>query len=1417
MSNQTLYELTSPQKNIYMREQFYKGTSINNLAFTMYYKKGINEKICVKALNKIVERNEGLRLRFKTVENEVKQYVEEFEYENFQIKQYGSKTFEDIQNEIDEDSVIPFLFENSKLYKFVIYKLKNGETVIYVKFHHIISDAWTGTTFCNRFNEYYRAFLGKKILNEKTKKYEKPEKVIEKEYPSYIKFLDNEKKYFQSSKFEKDRTYWEQNVENLPEAITFKEICSKKTSVAKRYKKVISISDEINEYCKNNNITQFTFFVAVYAIYLYKAQSKTEFTIGTPLLNRKNHIEKSMLGAFISTVPLIIRIDENKKIGKLIKSISTQLMGVLRHGSYPYSEIQKAVHNKNEASSNLFDTIISFQNAMISSDNVDGKYKVIWNPPGNQQSSFEFHITDHNDTGKYTFCLDYNENYCDEEEIKFVYDRLINISKQIINSNSTENITPKEINFLDKKETQLVVEKFNSLNNYEPSKPLINMFNEQVKRYPNNVAIKYKDKQLTYSELNDRVNIIANKLIENGLKGNVPVCILLDRSLEMIIAMLGALKAGAYYVTIDPFWPKDRVSYIMDDIRTDFVITQKKYENEHPNLKNIVVDEIDFDEQVDEVKADNKMTDYVYVIYTSGSTGKPKGTMMTNININNLLNSTDKLYNQNEKDIWTLFHTYTFDFSAFEIYGCLTKGGKLIIVPKDTTLNPKAMIDLLIKEKVTVLNQTTACFYKLLDAEKIQNRRLTKLRLVNVGGETVAAGPLKYWKEKYPNIVLNNVYGPTETTIFATCGEITNQDIENDSLPIGYPLENYKITMVNKWGEPLGIGLEGEMCITSKSVCSGYFNNKEMTKEKFIKTDEGMLYKTGDVAYWQLDGRIKYIGRNDNQVKIRGFRIELGEIEKELLACEGVSKAIVFPIENSNFTKTLIGFIETKKKNYTKDVIEQISKNLTSYMIPKLYQVETMPLNDNGKIDRKKLLASVADDNKNRKVVKPKNKLEEEIYDIISKDKKMTAISTTDDFFQDIGLDSLDVMKLATALSKYNVEIQKINNNPTIEKLASSISNNKKDVEYIDELYDIDIVDKKFKYNMSNVFITGATGFLGIHILKDLIFNNNVKQIYCLVRSKGNSKPENRIKKSLHSYFKEFDESWLNKITVLEGNFEEEFLGLDKNKYFEVKNNITTIIHCGANVKHYGKFESFYQTNVVGTENIIKLAYDSGAKLAHISTLSVGGFSKIGTDNLLTERNISVNQEFKNHVYMITKYEAECKVLDAIGKGWITAKIFRLGNIMPRLSDGVFQSNKYNNGFLARVQTIIDTKAIPKEYADLKFDLSPVDLCSKAIIKLMMASSSRTVLHIYNKNVIRIRRIFKKMNIEEVSIEDEIKRIKENDNPYDGHLLNDLVNWGYIETPVNCKLTTQELLKAGFLWNHITSRYIDKVLKNIEK
>ena len=1125
---------------------------------------------------------------------------------------------------------------------------------------------------------------------------------------------------------------------------------------------------------------------------------------------------------FVNTLPMKVSIDSTLNFVELAKQVSKLQFSLFRHHKYPYTDILKFVRAKYDFSNNLYDTIISYQNARDNLQSSDLKYSTHWNFCGSISHSLDIHIYDMDDSGILNFYYDYQVEKFSEKEIKNINYRIIYMIKQIL---SNDAILISDIELLDDYEKNRLADFNGSKVDDTIDDTLITLFEKQVNKTPRNIALKFKDEELTYQQLYNKVCKLANLLRKKGVSKGKPVVLLINRSMEMVIAMLATLKAGGYYIAIDPFWPNDRIQFIIQNSDSNFLITSERYvANYEDKLTCILVETIPNLKDASVLPNSTTPDDLAYILYTSGSTGEPKGTLITNRNVVGLLHATNNIFNQNEQDVWTLFHTYTFDFSTWEIFGSLLYGGKLVVIPKEVTTNPKEFFNLVIHEKVTILNQTPTFFYKVLEQEKLFDLSSSDLsiRYIILGGEAVQAKPLKYFKNKYPNIKIYNGYGPTETTVFAVMGEITEDDIFGDDIYIGKPIMNYQIYILNNELKPLPIGVDGEICIGGAGVCNGYFKKPDLTKEKFIHTKNyGLLYKSGDVGHFCQDGRIHYVGRNDNQVKIRGFRIELDEIQKQILNCDDVKKAIVVPVENSNFTKSLVAFFEAStSEDISSRVLEQIRKKLTSYMIPKIYQVDEFPVTNNGKVDVKYLINNVYQSTYNKQIVEPQNDLEKELLAILTSLINVPNISTTDDFFEDLGLDSLNVMDFTTKLCKYHVEIQDINNYSNIQKLAKKIDVNTNENFFEDKIQkDISICDANFNYDLTNVLLTGVTGFLGSHILYELLINPSVSTIYCLIRKKYNVTIQERFDKIIQNYFSDYDLKSLieQKVVLIDGNFEKNNLGLEIAEYTDLKNSVTTVIHCGANVRHYGKYDVFYQANVQGTKNIIHFCLDSSAALAHISTVSVGGYCKLDEDKLLTEQNINIDQNFRNHVYCFTKYEAECEVLREISQSQLKAKIFRLGNIMPRYRDGKFQINMHQNGFLSRLKTLLDISATTKLINDYTIDISPVDICAYCIIKLMGTSSTQTIYHISNPYVLNVKDIMNSfcVSLNEVDIDTCIDIIKSLNKPLNAHLVNDLLACEYKEVPFSSTITENALKDLGIFWPKIDNIYLSNLYQLI--
>ena len=967
--------------------------------------------------------------------------------------------------------------------------------------------------------------------------------------------------------------------------------------------------------------------------------------------------------------------------------------------------------------------------------------------------------------------------------------------------------------------------------NYPDKKTIHELFEEQVKLTPKNIAIKFKDSSMTYKELNKKANQVANFLRGLGIKPNDVVAIRLNKSLEMVVGILGILKAGGCYLPIDLSYPQTRVSYMLKDSNSKLFLTNKLHKDDLEIPIDIYLLDIDNDNEIynndtENLKNVNNPDDLIYIIYTSGSTGTPKGVMLKHRNVVRLIKNDKFQFDFNDKDVWTMFHSVAFDFSVWELYGSLLYGSKLILVPETTAKDPNKFLQLLRDEKVTVLNQTPTYFYNLLDRELLNKDSSLVVRYIIYGGEALKPNLVKPWKEKYPFTKIINMYGITETTVHVTFKELVGPDLDSANSNIGKPIPTLKVYIMDKNLNILPFGVEGEMCVSGLGVCKGYLNRPELNETRFVKNpynENEIIYHSADDAYLTKDGDLHYLGRIDNQVKIRGFRVEIGEIETKLLRHPNINKCVVLPKKNGDLDSYLVAYDIMDKKLPVSDLKDYISKLVPAYMVPNYFVfLDEFPLTSNGKVDRKKLLKMEVKVEKKKKYAAPRNNFEKAFQEAVQKVLGMDNIGI-DDNILDLGADSLTLMQITIELleKNYVVNIQDIYEHKTIREIAENFSSDKpkKEEKMASNVYykfNEDFSEQKI--SEKNVLLTGSTGYLGIHILYELLKKTDAN-VYCIIRKKNGEPVTERLKEKLSFYFGDELLKYLgNRIQVVEGDIALPKFGLEDSEYENLGKTVNVVIHSAAIVDHYGNKDLFESINVTGTNNVLEFCKEFNVYLNHISTTSVSA-SKPNADKptLFNEHALYVGQNYSDNIYIKTKFEAEYNVMQALSNSEVKASIYRLGNISARYSDGKFQENDNKNAFLNRVVTLAKLDKIPKSFSKFKVDLSPVDYCAQTIVSLSMLESSYSkVFHIYNNNEVNFIDLVNQLKpqdkkIEEVSDDEFYSYVKNKSDIYG--IINDITSNGAqynSNIEMNNNFTIDYMKKDGLAWPEINENYIHK-------
>jgi iturin family lipopeptide synthetase B len=629
---------------------------------------------------------------------------------------------------------------------------------------------------------------------------------------------------------------------------------------------------------------------------------------------------------------------------------------------------------------------------------------------------------------------------------------------------------------------------------YPENKTVHGLFREQARKTPEKPALVFENRTMTYRQLDEQSDRLAAYLkTECSITQNQPVAVIMDRSEKIVITMLGILKAGAGYVPVDPDYPSDRIDFTLRDLAANIALVDSKEKVEHihfPNTYRVISLEDQWEEIQSHPPYDHPKTqkegigrDLAYIIYTSGSTGKPKGVMVDHYNLVRLMTNDAFQFDFNETDVWTMFHSPSFDFSVWEMYGALLYGGKLVIIPKMIARDTEAYREQLNQHGVTVLNQTPTAFYNLSNREMAEQDAKLKVRYVIFGGEALHPLKLKSWKERYPETKLINMYGITETTVHVTYKEIGHREIEQNESNIGKPIPTNNVYILGKDQQLLPVETAGEICVGGAGAARGYLNRVELTSEKFIvnpfkpnaDTRTGRLYRSGDSGKLSAEGELRYQGRIDRQVQLRGFRVELGEIENHLLKIDGIKEAVVIDRQAQEEIKNqyelgdiyLCAYVVADEMPEISEIRKQLAKGLTDYMIPSYYvQLKEIPLTVHGKVNRKKLPAPQASVKKET-LTAPRNETEKEIARIWADALGMEVqqLDIDADFFE-VGGHSLSATVTVSNIHKeMNVKIPlaQFFENPSIRELAEYVQKETKE-----KFMSIQPAEEKEHYELSS-------------------------------------------------------------------------------------------------------------------------------------------------------------------------------------------------------------------------------------------------------------------------------------------------------------------------------------------------------------
>lgn len=1012
-------KLSHPQKRIAQLEELYSDSAINIVCGITFFDIEKDPKILKQAIINTFIENESLWMKIVKKEDDYHQYVDQIE-EQLYVKSSQFETEEEFEHWKETLVKTPIKMLENILFETGIVVRPGNKIGFYLKFHHIISDAWSIVSATNQVVDHYIALVEGEA-NELSEKM------------SYLKFIDSEQAYFESPRFIRDEEYWLEKFSEIPELPLIYGKSQNEFSINSSRDLFIfskEFSNEILAYTKEKQVSIFNLVLGALVILIGKLSNSEDIPIGTTILNRSNRQEKEMLGMFISTLPERFTLEKELPASAFIDTIRKQCMGDIKHQKYPFDILLKKLRDKNVGVDRLFNIIFSYQNAKFDLSNEEYNHNPKWLFNGYSQVPLAVHINDRTEQGALIVEFDYSNTLYSKEQISDLFHSLENIIRQLI---QIPDRLIKDIQLIEASEQNRIIESLDfSQVEYDQTMLIHEELKKTAEKYPTKVSIKAGDEEVTYQELDDCSTKLAMYLQEQGLQKQEFVCICLPSSIESIIAMFAVLKAGAIYVPIDVDFPQQRKEYILKNTKTRFVITKEK--DIVANLSGIQVlsaqaySSIEKDSQEFQ-PVSLTPNDSSYVIYTSGSTGEPKGVVIPHKNVIRLMKNEESLFDFNEQDNWLLGHSIAFDFSVWEIYGALLFGGTLIIVPKEQLVDPEKVKQVILEEEITILNQTPQAFYSLAETFTKEEAKNCQLRNIIFGGEALSPYKLSDWRTKNKTAKLINMYGITETTVHVTYKELTDSDLSSERSTIGKPLPTLGVVILNDDLKVQPVNVVGELCVYGEGVAKEYLGAPELTAEKFSDhpfRKEGKLYRSGDLGCLLPNGDIEYIGRKDFQVKIRGYRIELGEVEKSLNELEFIQKAIVLD-KKVNGYDSLWGYIVMKEGEEAEilTIRNELSKQLPSYMVPSYFAViKSIPLTVNGKVNRKELLELEETKTSNSEDFEaPIGKEETILVDVWKEVLQQTEVGRGANFFE-LGGDSIKAIQIVSRLRKHQLDLE---------------------------------------------------------------------------------------------------------------------------------------------------------------------------------------------------------------------------------------------------------------------------------------------------------------------------------------------------------------------------------------------------------
>lgn len=1278
------HHLSQAQMEIYYACQSHPGNVAYNLPQVFPLSKSVDTDRLAAALRTIWEERPTLHTRIRTGEDGAPRQWADM-HTDLPLRTISMEE-KDVSRHVTQDFIRPFCLEGEEpLVRFEILITEKHHYLL-LDIHHIIADGYT-ISECIVHHDIPDAYEGKALRSESL---------------SLHDFADEEHGHTGDEDYERDKAFFLSRLH----ASSFSRLSTPCALPLGRHLQAVADIEgkSVDSWCITNHVSHNILFCAAFALVLSRMGRTGSAVFATLNHGRTDRRLNNSYGMFVKSMPVLADCEENLTAEELMLSLKSWMFSTARHRHYPFAHLCRELRQTPTATFAFQGTTI--QEYLRLEGEIAFSYQPIAGETVNDLSCIVYRKGD-----VYEIRTEASEALIGKTLLLSIAKATATVAAEMMHDKTR---LLKSIPLLCKEEAdEMRLLGTGEPLDYDNSQTFVSLFLSQAERTPGHIAVSDGLRALTYRQLAEKSACIAEQLIQDGVQPGDNVIVNAGQTIEFLMAAIAVERCGAAYVPVDPSWPQARIKETAEDCHARQVCngtTTATAKNPKINLA--------------------KPGQTAYIIYTSGTTGRPKGVKISNRSKLAFIQSIVHLWNLNGESRICCHSSVAFDASVEDLYPALTVGGTVYIIPEEIRRDIPEIHRFIADNKIT-----GGCFTTRFGLMLLQHTD-PHMRYVCLGGEKLTSSP----QTETPVV---NTYGPTEFTVDATYHWLKTRQNYSD-IPIGRPLPNQSALILDSCGHILPKGAVGELCLKGSQCFSGYQNGKPFDKD---------YYSTGDLCRWNDEGELEYIGRTDRQLKIRGYRVEPEEVEAALIATGLATQACV---EMADDKQQLIAYYSDSNHALPTDETEirrRLSHLLPPYMIPaRFVRMKQLPLSSTGKIDRSALPKA---ENVRREYHQATTEAVERWRRLFASVLNHPNVDSDDNFFEMGGTSLLAIsLQMEAASEGMELRYNDIFENPTPRLLAELTSASSSPATSVTD--DISSYDySRIHQYLSNwhttfpntinpalsktVLLTGATGFLGIHILRECLSTCQC-DVVCLVRRKDGKGGRERLEEAFSSYFgknslRPFD----HHIHIIE----QDILSLSPD---DLPCPVGTIIHCAADIRHQHEGKAIELTNIEGTRHMMAIAKKQQARLVHVSTVSVGG---TGGLEPLTERNLYVGQQLQNP-YVRSKFLAERDVLQAAAEGKIKATVLRIGNLSPRRSDGRFRRDGLT-GMEGAVEGIRMLGCYPRSLAQLPFDQSPVDETASAIICLVSNNCPNHLLMPFCPQLHTLRQIFRGTPVKEVA------------------------------------------------------------------